>query len=44
VLRAKVRALIPSAADVLKALCAAGLHLDGEVVLSALQGIGETWK
>lgn len=42
VLRAKRKALIPSAADVLKALRMAGFHLDDEVVRSALQGIGET--
>jgi predicted nucleic acid-binding protein len=44
VLRAKRKALIPSAADVLKALRMAGFRLDDEVVRSALQGIGETWE
>ncbi len=44
VLRAKRMALIPSAADVLKALRVNGLYLDDEVVQSALQGIGERWE
>ncbi len=44
VLRAKRKGLIPSAADVLKTLIEAGLHLDQEVVASALHGIGETWR
>ena len=44
VLRAKKKAIISSAADVLKALCAAGLHLDADVARSALEGIGETWE
>jgi predicted nucleic acid-binding protein len=44
VLRAKRKAIIPSAADVLKALRMAGLHLDDEVARSALRGIGETWE
>ncbi len=44
VLRAKRKAMISSAADVLKALRAAGLRLDDNVIRSALQGIGETWK
>jgi predicted nucleic acid-binding protein len=43
VLRAKKRALIPSAADVLKSLRAAGLRLDDSMIRSALQGVGETW-
>ena len=37
-------AVIPSAADVLKALRVAGLHLDDKMVGSALEGIGETWE
>ena len=44
VLRAMRKALIPSAADVLKALRTAGLYMDDEVARSALEGIGETWK
>lgn len=44
VLRAKKRAIIPSAADVLKALRAAGLHLDNKMVRSALEGVEETWE
>jgi predicted nucleic acid-binding protein len=44
VLRAKRNAIIPSAADVLRALRIAGLHLDDDVARSALQGIGETWE
>ena len=43
ILRAKRKSLIPSAADLLKKLCAAGLYLDDKVVASALQGIGEAW-
>ncbi len=44
VLRAKQKAIIPSAADVLKALCAAGLRLDDHMIRAALEGIGESWK
>jgi len=44
VLRAKKRGLIPSAADVLKGLRMAGLHLDDSVVRSALEGVGEGWE
>ena len=44
VLRAKRKALIPSAADVLRALRMAGLRLDDQVVHLALKGIGETWE
>ncbi len=44
VLRAKRKAMISSAADVLRALRRAGLHLDDEVARSALEGIGETWE
>ena len=44
VLRAKKKALIPSAADVLKALCLAGLRLEDEMVRSVLGGVGETWE
>jgi predicted nucleic acid-binding protein len=43
VLRAKKKALIPSAADVLKSLRAAGFRLDDSTIRSALQGVGETW-
>jgi predicted nucleic acid-binding protein len=42
VLRAKKRARIPSAADVLKLLQAAGLRLDDDMIRSALEGVGET--
>ena len=44
VLRAKRKALIPSAADVLKAMRTAGLRLNDEVARSALQRVGETWE
>ena len=43
VLRAKRKAIIPSAAEVLKALRMAGLHMDDELARSALKGIGESW-
>ena len=43
VLRAKKRGFLASAADVLKALRSAGLHLDDAVVGPALESIGETW-
>jgi predicted nucleic acid-binding protein len=43
VLRAKRKAVIPSAADVLKSLRVAGLYLDGKMVRSALEGVEETW-
>ena len=44
VLRAKRKAIISSAADVLKTLRTAGLHLDDKVARSALTGIGEKWE
>jgi predicted nucleic acid-binding protein len=44
VLRARKKGLIPSAADVLKALQMAGLYLDDEVVRQALEGIRENWE
>jgi predicted nucleic acid-binding protein len=44
VLRAKRKLLIPSAADVLKALRTAGFRLDDEVARTALHRIGETWE
>ena len=44
VLRAKRKAIISSAADVLKALRVAGLRLDDNVIRFALEGIGETWE
>ena len=44
VLRAKRKAIIPSAADVLKALRTAGLYLDDQVVRTALEGVGEAWE
>jgi predicted nucleic acid-binding protein len=43
VLRAKRRAFIPSAGDVVHALRAAGLYLDDEVARLALEAVGETW-
>jgi predicted nucleic acid-binding protein len=43
VLRAKQRGLISAAADVMRALVDAGLHLDGATIRTALQRIGETW-
>jgi predicted nucleic acid-binding protein len=43
VLRAKRQGLIPSAADLLRALRAAGLYLDEEVVGAALKSVGEAW-
>ena len=43
VLRAKKRALIPSAADVLKSLRLRVFRLDDSMIRSALQGVGETW-
>ena len=44
VLRAKKKAIISSAADVLKSLRVAGLRLDNHMIRSALEGIGETWE
>jgi predicted nucleic acid-binding protein len=43
VLRAKKRGLISNAADVLRAIRAAGLHLDDRVIRLALGHIGESW-
>lgn len=43
VLRAKRRGLVPQAAVVLKAIRAAGLHLDDRTIRMALGHIGETW-
>ena len=43
VLRAKKLALVSQAADVLKALRIAGLHLDDGTIRLALESIGETW-
>ena len=43
VLRAKRRGLVALAADVLKAIRAAGLHLDDRTIRLALGRIGETW-
>jgi hypothetical protein len=42
-LRAKKKAIISSAADVLELLCAAGFRLDSRMIRAALEGIGETW-
>jgi predicted nucleic acid-binding protein len=44
VLRAKKKAIISSAADVLKLLQVAGLRLDDSMIRSALEGVGETWE
>ncbi len=43
VLRAKKRGLVPQAADVLRAMRAAGLHLDDRTIRLALGRIGESW-
>lgn len=43
VLRAKKCGLVPNAADVIRALRTAGLHLDDRVIRLALGHIGETW-
>jgi predicted nucleic acid-binding protein len=43
ILRAKKRGLIPEAAEVLKAVRAAGLHLDDRTIRLALGHVGETW-
>jgi predicted nucleic acid-binding protein len=43
ILRAKKRGLISNAADVLRAIRAAGLHLDDRVIRLALGHIGESW-
>ena len=37
------RGLVPQAADVLRVIRAAGLHLDDRVIRLALGHIGETW-
>ena len=44
VLRARRKAIIPSAADVLKTLRVAGLRLDDNMIRFALEGVGETWE
>jgi predicted nucleic acid-binding protein len=44
VLRAKKRGLVPDAAEVLRALVRAGLHLDDRVIRLALGQVGETWS
>ena len=41
VLRARKKAIIPSAADILNALRAAGLWLDDNTIRSALKAVGE---
>jgi predicted nucleic acid-binding protein len=41
VIRAKLRGLIPSAADVIRRLTAAGLHLESAMVTKILREIGE---
>ncbi len=44
ILRAKRNGLIPTAAELLKSLRSARLHLDDKVIRSALRGIGEAWE
>jgi predicted nucleic acid-binding protein len=44
VLRARRRGLIPKAAEVLKAVRAAGLHLDDRTIRLALGHVGEVWS
>jgi predicted nucleic acid-binding protein len=44
VLRAQRKGVIPSAADVLRALRAVGFYLDDETVHTALRRMGEEWK
>ena len=44
VLRARKKAIIPSAGVVLKALRLAGLYLDDILIRSALASIGEGWE
>ncbi|MGD0652756.1 MAG: DUF3368 domain-containing protein [Thermoguttaceae bacterium] len=43
ILRAKQKAIIPSAADLFRSLREAGFYMDDNLVRSALEGIGETW-
>jgi len=43
VLRAKKRGLVPLAADILRAIRAAGLHLDDRTIRLALEKVGEKW-
>jgi predicted nucleic acid-binding protein len=43
ILRAKIRGQIPIASEVIRAVHAAGLHLDERTIRSALAGIGEEW-
>jgi len=43
VLRAKKRGLVSQAAEVFKAVRAAGLHLDDRTIRLALGRVGETW-
>jgi predicted nucleic acid-binding protein len=43
VLRAKKRALVPEAAEVLRAIRKAGLHLDDRTIRLALGRLGEVW-
>jgi predicted nucleic acid-binding protein len=44
ILRARKKGFIPSAADALKALQAAGLRLNDNMVRTVLKGIGEMWE
>lgn len=43
VLRAKIEGLIPAAADLVRDLQQAGLHLDPNTIRQALQGVSEPW-
>jgi len=43
VLRAKVAGLIPTAADLVRDLQRAGLHLDAGIIRQALAGVDEIW-
>ncbi len=44
ILRAREKGIIVSAADVLKALLAAGMRLDDDTIRTALEGVGEAWE
>jgi predicted nucleic acid-binding protein len=44
ILQAKRMSIVSSAAEVLKALRVAVLWLEGNMIRSALEGIGETWE
>lgn len=44
VLRAKQRGMLQSAAETMKTLRNAGLHLDDKIIRAALQYVGESWE